>query len=74
VLTLVRKTKMKCTQGKPEMSTMDNLAVDVRQLQNELRGLRLDVKSVLSEPAEVNTTIRSHDKDSTEELIKVLLV
>jgi len=40
-------------------------------LQDELRGLRLDVKKVLSEAAEVNTTIRSHDEDSTEGLIPV---
>jgi len=62
---------MKCTQGGPEVSAMGNLAADVRQLQDELRGLRLDVKKVLSEAAEVNTTIRSHDEDSTEGLIPV---
>jgi len=43
---------MKCTQGGPEVSAMGNLAADVRQLQDELRGLRLDVKKVLSEAAE----------------------
>ncbi len=55
--------RYECTQDGPEKGALETLAEEVKQLREDVRGMRLDAKKCSMKSTKVNTTVQGKAED-----------